>query len=207
MGPAPDALQRHYGEKNDRSLLDLAAEPNSLTPEAQLALAQELQRRGLTAPEPVQSEAAAFYHPPQWVTVERFRDLSGAIVARGALEAAGVPCFLRDENTVRLDWQISNFIGGMRLQVPAQDHDAALTVLSQLMPDEARRTATALDSGERCPFCGSTDVHRTERGMSLRATVLWMFALSLPPGSHRWHCRGCDRNFPESDLDDAIEDS
>ena len=81
--------------------------------------------------------------PNHWVTVERFRDLSAAIVARSALEATEIPCFLRDENTVRMDWQISNFIGGMRLQVREQDLKPASAVLAGLaideLPDELRK--------------------------------------------------------------------
>jgi hypothetical protein len=60
-----------------------------------------------------------------WVTVETFRDLFPGIIARSALEAADIPCFLRDENTVRMDWGVSNAIGGMRLQVMQQDEEAA----------------------------------------------------------------------------------
>lgn len=50
-------------------------------------------------------------------TIRRFRDLSEAIVARSLLESGGIEAYLCDENLVRLDWQISNFIGGIRLQV------------------------------------------------------------------------------------------
>jgi hypothetical protein len=74
--------------------------------------------------------------PPEdterWVTVETFRDHFPGIVARSALEAADIPCFLRDENTVRMDWGVSNAIGGMRLQVMQQDEESAREVLSGL---------------------------------------------------------------------------
>jgi hypothetical protein len=49
------------------------------------------------------------------VTLRRYRDLSEAIVARAVVESAGIYCFLKDENFVRLDWQMSNLLGGIRL--------------------------------------------------------------------------------------------
>jgi hypothetical protein len=48
-------------------------------------------------------------------TIRRCRDLSEAIVARSLLESSGIDVNLCDENLVRLDWQVSNFIGGIRL--------------------------------------------------------------------------------------------
>ncbi len=73
----------------------------------------------------------------RWVTVETFRDHFPGIVARSALEAADIPCFLRDENTVRMDWGVSNAIGGMRLQVMQQDEESAREVLNGLaLPED-----------------------------------------------------------------------
>ena len=77
------------------------------------------------------------------VTIRRFRDLSEAIVARGALEASGIPCFLRNENTVRIDWQISNAIGGICLDVLDSDRESAEAVLTPAELNE--------DDSEPCP--------------------------------------------------------
>jgi hypothetical protein len=71
----------------------------------------------------------------QLVTLRRYRDLSEAIVARSMLEAAGIAAWLRDENLVRLEWQISNFIGGIRLQVDLSEAEAAEELLSQPIPE------------------------------------------------------------------------
>jgi hypothetical protein len=55
------------------------------------------------------------------VIIKRYRELSEAIVARSLLESAGIVVALCDENLVRLDWEISNFIRGIRLQVDSED--------------------------------------------------------------------------------------
>jgi hypothetical protein len=133
-----------------------------------------------------------------WVTVERFRDLSAAIVARSALEAAEIECFLRDENTVRMDWQISNFIGGIRLQVLEEDHEAALAVLTGLALEED----PASDSGapltsERCPHCGSTAIHRATRRRGLSLAALLFLSVPLPQGESVWTCEACNQQWNE----------
>jgi hypothetical protein len=70
------------------------------------------------------------------VTVSRYRDLSEAIVARSLLESAGIGAHLCDENLVRLEWQISNTTGGIRLQVDVADEAAANNILAQPIPPE-----------------------------------------------------------------------
>ena len=125
-------LEARFREMDDTRLLLEAARRHHLTPEARQILVDELNRRHLPIPPVISDEKADRAQAMAWVTIERFRDLSAAIVARSALEAAEIPCYLRDENTVRMDWQISNFIGGMRLQVPAVEEDAARDVLSGL---------------------------------------------------------------------------
>ena len=136
----------------------------------------------------------------QWVTVERFRDLSAAIVARSALDAAEIDCYLRDENTVRMDWQISNFIGGMRLQVHEQDYDAALAVLSGLAIDELPEDAQlAANTGEACPNCGSEDIHRQPNfGWLSLISVLWL-SIPAPQGKRRWTCNHCSHQWVDAE--------
>lgn len=127
-----------------------------------------------------------------WVTVDRFRDLSSAIVARSALEAAEIHCFLRDENTVRLDWQISNFIGGMRLQVLEEDRTAALEVLRGLaIADVPESTVDLAFLGETCPHCCSANVRRERRHQGLALAVLYFFGLPVSRGKLQWKCDAC----------------
>ena len=199
MKPSPESLREHYADLNDRALLDVAAERDTLTPEAHAVLQEQLQQRGLLAPDLAPAVDATETAVP-WVTIDRFRDLSSAIVARGALEAAGIPCFLRDENTVRLDWQISNFIGGMRLQVHADDEAAARSVLLAAPTEQDASEAQPLEPEEHCPFCGSSDLHRVDSSVGVRAAALWLFALPLPLSTRSWHCDHCGREFPEEEI-------
>ena len=196
-------LEARFGEMDDERLLAEATRRHHLTPEAREILVGLVLERNLPVPAVHSDEAADQRQAAAWVTVERFRDLSAAIVARSALEAAEIPCFLRDENTVRMDWQISNFIGGMRLQVPAMEEDAARDVLRGLaLPaeDEIHLPLEALPE-DCCPRCGSADISRarSHRGRALMA--LWLFALPVPRGQVMWHCAKCGNEWPDEDSE------
>jgi hypothetical protein len=111
-GPDP-TFADVYRSISELELQDLLSDWHSLIPEARAALAAEFATRGLEFIEPPPPEDEAL---PEWrdlTTIRRYRDLSEALVARAVVESAGIFCFLKDENLVRLDWQVSNFIGGI----------------------------------------------------------------------------------------------
>ncbi len=192
MEPTHGELIERYTTMELAELQVEARQRDLLTDTAKEMLLREFQRRGVE-PDSVDMEPKDFSLAPEvWVTVERFRDLSAGIVARSALEAAEIHCFLRDENTVRLDWQVSNFIGGMRLQVLEADAEAAREVLAGLALDEEPVSDTeSSSSDERCPKCGSTAIHRkrTRRGLAL--AFLWLFSVPIPQGEAEWRCNHC----------------
>ncbi|MGA7317785.1 MAG: DUF2007 domain-containing protein [Silvibacterium sp.] len=122
------ALAAYYAEMSDRELLELGSEYESLTDAAKPLLRAEFERRSLPAPDLTDS--------PEWlkfdemVTVRQYRDPAAAGLAKCALDSAGIQCYLRDENIVRLDWLWSNLLGGIRLQVAKEDLEAAESILS-----------------------------------------------------------------------------
>ena len=131
-GPDPTFADL-YRPMSELELQDLLSDWHSLIPEARSALAAEFATRGLEFIEPPPPADGT----PEFrdlTTIRRYRDLSEALVARAVIESAGIFCFLKDENLVRLDWQVSNFIGGTRLQVGAADVEAAKDLLSQPIP-------------------------------------------------------------------------
>jgi hypothetical protein len=97
-----------YAAMSDGELLRLARNAESLTDVAWDALEDELDRRHLELPE--DSEPVHTLDFRTLVTIRQFRDLPEALLAKGCLESAGIECFLRDDNLVRLDWFISNFV-------------------------------------------------------------------------------------------------
>ena len=201
----------HHPETNFADLYHLMSEPelaqlladwHSLTDEARTALAAEFASRNLpfTEPPPPTEDSGPEYR--DLVPLRRYRDLSEAIIARGALESAGIFCFLKDENLVRLDWQISNLIGGIRLQVAAADAEAAEAVLAQPIPNSIDYEPTTFDDPDfeqpRCPRCNSTDIsyERSDRKAALAA--LYLFALPIPRGEASWTCNKCALHWQDT---------
>jgi hypothetical protein len=121
--------------------------------------------------------------------VSRFRDLVPAQLALGALRSAGIDVSLCDENMLRMDWLLSNAIGGLRLVVPRADVEAATAIL------EAPTPAT-LDAGTgetfehpACPNCGSTETFFEELDQKWSRGSLYF--VPLPIVRDDWHCADC----------------
>jgi len=70
---------------------------------------------------------------PEVVTIRQFGEMSEAMLAPGCLDSAGIESFLADANMGRMDWPITR---GMRLQVSAEDAEAAIALLEQSGAEE-----------------------------------------------------------------------
>ncbi len=130
--------------------------------------------------------------PDQIVTLRQFRDMPEALLAKGKLESAGIECFLADGNLVRMDWLLSNAIGGLRLQVMAEQAEEARALLDEPMPE-----AFTLDEvGDfwpqpHCPRCDSGDIG-FETINRFWTYGLWL-ALGFPVRVRKknWKCYSC----------------
>jgi hypothetical protein len=109
-----------YTQMSEAELLHLAAAYDSLVEPAQEALRSEFARRHMETPLVKDNDIMEVASEPL-MTMRRYRDLSEAMVGRTILESAGLFCYLRDENVVRLDWAYSNAVGGIRLEVRPED--------------------------------------------------------------------------------------
>jgi hypothetical protein len=142
--------------------------------------------------------------PDSVVFLESYYEPMAANLARTRLDAAGIPCFLSNENLVSLMPLYSPVTGGVRLHVRQGDAEAALEILGTVSvppattPDEASFAADAPDPvTPRCPRCGSSDV---AYGPATRNTYgLWSGLLSVllrfPLRGRRFHCFHCGHEF------------
>ena len=200
MNLDPEDIAEGYRKMVEGELLRLARSYDSLTDTAQAALRAEFSRRDL---EPPFIEDEAEPEPRNLVTLRRYRDLSEAIVARTLLESAGIYVFLRDENLVRLDWQMSNLIGGIRLQVEAKDEAGAAELLQQSIPAVIPFDPDDDFLQPQCPKCGSTDItfQGSARGAALAS--LYVLAVPLPLGPETWLCNSCEARWEDTE-DDSV---
>jgi hypothetical protein len=132
------------------------------------------------------------------VTLQTFRDIPAALLAKGMLESAGIECVLADGNLVRMDWLLSNAIGGVRLQVDKLEFDAARAILDEPIPAEL----TEEDLGEpytqpRCPRCSSLDIgfEKIDRFWTYGLWLLLSFPVRVR--KNNWKCYTCSAEWVE----------
>jgi hypothetical protein len=65
------------------------------------------------------------------VILRTYRDITEAMVDRTVLESAGIQCFLFDDNLIRLDWFVSNAVGGAKIVVSEKDAAEAAKILAE----------------------------------------------------------------------------
>jgi hypothetical protein len=196
---AERVFAEEYGRMGELELLKLAASYDSLVEAAQDALRAEFARRKM---EPPLIEDDGVLENRRLVTVRRYRDLSEAMVARGVLESAGLFCFLRDENVVRMDWAYSNAVGGISLQVAVEDAAAATDLLNQPMPESIAVEGEADYFQPICPRCGSMEISAERMGQKAAMTSLFVVGLPLPLGVEAWRCHACGARWAD-DGDDG----
>ena len=201
--PREDELAQTYRSASDNELLDLALAYDSLTEVAQNALRVEFEHRGLEPPVIPDEPPAVEFH--KLVTVQQYRDLAEAQVAKGVLDSAGIPCCLRDENAVRLEWVWSNLLGGVRLQVNEQDRAAAQEVLAQPIPEQIQLDGDIPYDQPHCPRCGSLDIHyqAIHERTGLASIILFV---PVPIPKHAWLCKDCGAQWREVPDDGSEPD-
>jgi hypothetical protein len=137
--------------------------------------------------------------PDSIVTLWRYRDLPEALFVRAKLQAAGIECFLADENIIRLDWFWSNAFGGIRLQLLEEDVKPAMDILSQDIPPILSAEEVGQEYVQpRCPNCNSLDV-RFEEYSGISLLVLYVFSLPVPIHRNYWKCEECGQKWRETD--------
>jgi hypothetical protein len=134
--------------------------------------------------------------PEEIVTLWRYRDLPEALIAKSKLDSASVGCFLADENIVRLNWFLSNAVGGVRLQVSGVDVGDALALLGEEIPPRF----TAEEIGEEyvqpaCPACQSQDVSFEPFHRGIALIFLWFISLPVWIAKKSWNCEDCGHEW------------
>ncbi len=215
-----DRLAKVYAHMTDGELHKVAADFPCLSDPAQKAITAELTRRRIDIPGNKIANAPDEIAPPQavksipeietpspsdmsevefqkLVTLRKFRDLPEALLAKGSLESSGIECYLGDDNMVRLDWFISNLIGGVKLRVRAQDIEAANVVLNQPIPEEFDVEGVGAYHQPHCPKCYSLDVAFDELNKPVAFTTL-MLRVPVPLHNKGWKCHACGNTWEDS---------
>ena len=194
-------LTKTYAAMSDGELLKLAFKPEALTETAWEALEDELDRRHLEIPAQM-SEPREQPDLRKLVTIRQFRDLPEALLAKGSLESAGIQCFLRDDNLVRLDWFISNFVGGVKLCVNPEDAETARQLLEEPILEGMYVHGVGLYEQPRCPKCQSLDVNFEELDRPI-AYLSAFLRVPMPIQRKGWRCHSCNAEWQDEGRQEA----
>ena len=191
-----------YAAMSDGELQKIAGDSESLTDTAKSALSAELRRRQLETPSSDSaSDNGRFVEidndAPTPVTLRRFRDLPEALLAKGGLESAGIECHLVDDNMVRMDWFISNLLGGVKLQVWPEDIAEATEILNLPIPETLDVEGSGVYTQPHCPNCSSMDVSFEELNKPVAYASAWV-GLPLPLHRKAWKCHACGREWEDT---------
>lgn len=199
-------LAQLYSEMSDGELERIAADSSSLTDAAQNALASEMQHRALKVGSSDLPEQAgdSDVELRRLVTLRKFRDLPEALLAKGSLDSAGIEAFLADDNMVRMDWFISNLLGGIKLLVKPEDVESASQILDQPIPEDFAVEGVGDYQSPRCPNCQSLDVSFEELNKPVAYASAYM-GLPFPLHRKAWKCHSCRREWEAPMAGDGHE--
>jgi len=108
-----------------------------------------------------------------FVTLAAYDNYINASFHKQKLEDAGIVCYLGDENTVTMQWMLSNAVGGIKLRVLAEDVEESLRILNSA-PQQIPVDFTIENSDLVCPRCGSNNTVTEKYSKSIFAAS-WLF--------------------------------
>jgi hypothetical protein len=163
--------------------------------------------RNLELPEPESLPSIKTPAQRNLLILQRFRDLPGAMLAKGKLASEGVESYLADDNTVRMDWFWSNLLGGVKLLVSPEDVEGARRILAEPIPEEIDFEGTAEYRQPRCPKCQSLDINFEELYKPIAYGSLFV-NLPIPLQRTGWICQTCRHTWEEepSEAEPRITD-
>ena len=124
-------LAQLYASMTEVEVMNLAADAGSLSDAAKWALKLDLGRRGLSTKLAEPPPAPEAKQRSRVVSLRRYMTLPEALLAKTILDSAGIESFLGDQNIIRMDWFLSNALGGVKLGVREEDSEEAAALLNQ----------------------------------------------------------------------------
>lgn len=120
------------------------------------------------------------------VPVRSFTNYISAHIALTKLQAGGIECYLKDENTVTMDPLLTVAVGGIKLMVKRESVPEVLQILNQFDADYRSRAV--------CPRCGSHHLDlvpkRSVTNMVV-AVLSWLFGSYAVSAENVYKCQDC----------------
>ena len=142
---------------------------------------------------------------PDLVTVRTVVHTTEADLIKARLEAAGIPVFLKNYETINANWFYANALGWIQVMVRAWDVHRARELLDEVPIEEAALEALAADENAEmieddvviCPRCDSTNVHYEKYNYRLFFLSMLLFSIPIPFKKGEWVCDDCGFRWKE----------
>lgn len=193
-----ERLARVYAAMTAEELQKVADDGASLTDVARETLKAEIAARRLAIAVSESPTGIDVLEERDLVPIRRFRDLPEALLAKGSLESSGIECFLTDDNMVRMDWFISNLLGGAKILVNREDAEEATAILDEPTPELLEVDGVGEYQQPRCPECRSLDVNFEQLNRKVAYTTAWL-GVPIPLHTTAWTCRSCGHRWQDRD--------
>ena len=108
-----------------------------------------------------------------------------------SVESYGIECLAKDELTVQIHNFYSQAIGGIRLQVRANDIERAKEILN----DNPDLKTDFEDSKISCPNCNSGNVTKIKLNRVRSIVALMLIGLPIPFPARKYQCYKCHVEF------------
>jgi hypothetical protein len=132
------------------------------------------------------------------ITVKIFYYDHETLLIEPMLQSAGIDYFLKDHQTVMVDPFLSNAIGGIKLQVRAEDVERTREILNEIDKNQEmskQEQIIVVDGitfnkvfGE-CPKCGCEDIYMEE--LSGMKSITGMFS------KNKFYCKDCKNQWKQ----------
>ena len=131
------------------------------------------------------------------ITVGRFTDAIAAHIAKGRLESEGIRVFIANEHHIGANWLFSNALGGVEVQVFAEDEEMAREILQQVN-EGCFADAGPEEEALLCPQCGSDEIKEKKASRKVAFLSLFIFQIPLPFWRNNYYCLKCGQRWKES---------
>lgn len=143
----------------------------------------------------------------QLQVLQSFDNYVSAHIVKSRLEAEGILCALKDEQTVTMYWFWANALGGIKLMVPAGQLLQARHILDLIEKEATVAAGTpgfdmddedeaALDPANKiCPHCGSRNTRKQDYNKVPAFLSILLLGFPLMFRSDKWHCFHCSSQF------------
>ena len=134
----------------------------------------------------------------QLITIKTYTYPHEIYVERGKLESEGIETFLKDEATVQVHNFYSNAVGGVKLQVFADDAERALAILDSVketVPKLVVFSKKEIENSAVCPFCGSDNIGKMKNANWLTLIPYLLGGFIFPIYKNSYICFDCNKRW------------